>query len=75
MVSVLKPWIFVFKFTKEEDCNRVLEQGPWSFDSRPLVLKHWSLDESFELESVAAVPVWVRFKPSYEKRRNFEHGS
>ncbi|KAL9671005.1 hypothetical protein QQ045_008568 [Rhodiola kirilowii] len=46
-VSVLKPWIFVFKFAKEEDCNRVLEQGPWSFDSRPLVLKPWSPDESF----------------------------
>ncbi|KAL9667482.1 hypothetical protein QQ045_001843 [Rhodiola kirilowii] len=38
-VSVLKPGLFVFKFSREEDCNRILALGPWSFDNKPLVLK------------------------------------
>ncbi|KAL9664729.1 hypothetical protein QQ045_020136 [Rhodiola kirilowii] len=60
-VSELKLVIFIFKFAKEEDCNRVFAMGPWSFDNRPLIIKPWSPDENYELESVTALPVWVRF--------------
>ncbi|KAL9669928.1 hypothetical protein QQ045_007478 [Rhodiola kirilowii] len=37
-VLELKPGIFVFKFAREEDSNRISNLGPWSFDSRLLVL-------------------------------------
>ncbi|CAM8933733.1 unnamed protein product [Rhodiola kirilowii] len=60
-VAELKPGIFIFKFAREEDSNRILSLGPWSFDSRPLVLKQCSPDENYELESVTALPIWVRF--------------
>ncbi|KAL9675017.1 hypothetical protein QQ045_003216 [Rhodiola kirilowii] len=49
------------EFSREEDCNRILALGSWSFDNKPLVLKPWSPDENYELESLAAIPVWVRF--------------
>ncbi|KAL9691865.1 hypothetical protein QQ045_012292 [Rhodiola kirilowii] len=71
-VSELKPGIFIFKFAQEEDCNRILALGPWSFDNRPLVLKPWSLDENYELESVTALPVWVRFPGLNLHMRNEE---
>ncbi|KAL9687941.1 hypothetical protein QQ045_032352 [Rhodiola kirilowii] len=45
----------------EEDCNRILALGPWSFDGRPLLLKPWSSDETYEMETVTALSVWVRF--------------
>ncbi|CAM8902498.1 unnamed protein product [Rhodiola kirilowii] len=60
-VAELKPGIFIFKFAREEDSNKILSLGPWSFDSRPLVHKPWSLDDNYELESVTALPIWVRF--------------
>ncbi|CAM8955815.1 unnamed protein product [Rhodiola kirilowii] len=60
-VSEMKPGIFVFKFFKEEEFDRILALGPWSFDNRPLILKPWSPDENYELESVASLPIWVRF--------------
>ncbi|CAM8937480.1 unnamed protein product [Rhodiola kirilowii] len=53
-------WMFTL-FAKEEDSNRILNLGPWSFDNRSLVLKPWSPDENYELESVTALPIWVRF--------------
>ncbi|KAL9668371.1 hypothetical protein QQ045_002752 [Rhodiola kirilowii] len=60
-VSQLKPGIFLFKFSFGLDRDRILDLGPWTFDNRPLVLKHWSPDENYSLESVASLPVWVRF--------------
>ncbi|KAL9681661.1 hypothetical protein QQ045_013448 [Rhodiola kirilowii] len=60
-VSQSKPGIFLFKFVNEAKLNRILDLGPWSFDSKPLVLKPWSPDESFELESVGSLPLWVWF--------------
>ncbi|CAM8935050.1 unnamed protein product [Rhodiola kirilowii] len=57
--SVLE-WMFTL-FAKEEDSNRILNLGPWSFDNRSLVLKPWSPDENYERESVTALPIWVRF--------------
>ncbi|KAL9689452.1 hypothetical protein QQ045_009838 [Rhodiola kirilowii] len=71
-VSELKPGIFIFKFAREEDCNRILALGPWSFDNRPLVIKPWSPDENYELESVTALPVWVRFSGWNLHMRNEE---
>ncbi|CAM8935056.1 unnamed protein product [Rhodiola kirilowii] len=57
--SVLE-WMFTL-FAKEEDSNRILNLGLWSFDNRSLVLKPWSPDENYERESVTALPIWVRF--------------
>ncbi|KAL9685008.1 hypothetical protein QQ045_022454 [Rhodiola kirilowii] len=71
-ISVLKPRIFVFKFAKEEDCNQILALGHWSFDNRPLVLKPWSSDENYELGTITALPVWVRFPGLNLHMRNKE---
>ncbi|KAL9665745.1 hypothetical protein QQ045_000065 [Rhodiola kirilowii] len=60
-ISELKPGIFVFKFFKEEEFKKILALGPWYFDNRPLILKPWSPDENYELESVTSLPIWVRF--------------
>ncbi|KAL9689170.1 hypothetical protein QQ045_033604 [Rhodiola kirilowii] len=49
------------EFFKEEEFNRILALGPWYFDNRPLILKPWSPDENYELESVTSLPIWMRF--------------
>ncbi|KAL9681048.1 hypothetical protein QQ045_012829 [Rhodiola kirilowii] len=64
-------WFF-FKFSKEEDSNRVLTQGPWTFDNRPLVPKPWSPDEKYKLENLSAISVWVRFPCLNLHMRNAE---
>ncbi|KAL9679552.1 hypothetical protein QQ045_017417 [Rhodiola kirilowii] len=71
-VSELKSGIFIFKFEQEDDFNRILALGPWSFDNRPLVIKPWSPDENYELESVTALLVWVRFPGLNLHMRNEE---
>ncbi|KAL9667655.1 hypothetical protein QQ045_002018 [Rhodiola kirilowii] len=60
IVAELQSGIFIFMCGKE-DSNRILNLSPWSFDSRPLVLKPWSPDENYELQSVNVLPIWERF--------------
>jgi hypothetical protein len=31
-----------FKFGLHEDCDRVLEGGPWLFEGRVIVLRRWN---------------------------------
>ncbi|KAK1272713.1 hypothetical protein QJS04_geneDACA021438 [Acorus gramineus] len=52
---------FTIKFDLEEDCNFVLEGGPWTMEHRPFILRKWSPELRMEQERLSSIPIWVRF--------------
>ncbi|CAM8881351.1 unnamed protein product [Rhodiola kirilowii] len=58
-VSSLNDGIFLLNFAEEARKMEVLLGGPWTFDNRPLILKHWSEHEDYKCGSIESLPVWV----------------
>lgn len=56
---LLESGIFVFRFTCEEDKQKILEHGPWTVARRPLLLRAWSPDANMERINMKTIPVWV----------------
>ncbi|XP_019246521.1 PREDICTED: uncharacterized protein LOC109226182 [Nicotiana attenuata] len=50
---------FLFRFDCEEDKSAILQNGPYIFNYRPLVLKQWSPDFQMSVEPDQNVPMWV----------------
>ncbi|XP_075645150.1 uncharacterized protein LOC142616161 [Castanea sativa] len=40
-ITEVGPNLYQFKFTSEFDLNRILREGPWSFDNQLLMHKRW----------------------------------
>ncbi|KAL9684159.1 hypothetical protein QQ045_021593 [Rhodiola kirilowii] len=59
-VSQFKSGIFLFKFTSEEERDRIMDLGHWSIDSQALVFRHWSPDMNYALKSVVSLLMWAR---------------
>ncbi|XP_020262348.1 uncharacterized protein LOC109838308 [Asparagus officinalis] len=38
----------------------ILENGPWFFGSRPILLKPWNIDEDLEKSKESVYPVWIQ---------------
>ncbi|KAK1283222.1 hypothetical protein QJS10_CPB21g01804 [Acorus calamus] len=51
---------FTVKFNLAEDCNSILEGGPWTMEHRPFILKKWSPDVRMEQERLSSIPIWAR---------------
>jgi len=60
-IHIRENGFFFFKFGSEEECNRVLEEGPWLFDGRLVILKKWSAQVGLDRDLLSAFPVWIRF--------------
>jgi len=56
-----------FRFGTKEECNCVLQTGPWLFDGCLIILKQWSPDIGLERDLLSVVPVWVRFPSLHPK--------
>ncbi|OIT02999.1 hypothetical protein A4A49_04669 [Nicotiana attenuata] len=52
---------FIFKFESDDDRDMVLQNGPYTFNNRPMMLKIWEPDFQMSKESTKNVPVWVNF--------------
>ncbi|XP_019262495.1 PREDICTED: uncharacterized protein LOC109240323 [Nicotiana attenuata] len=52
---------FVFKFDCDEDRDLVMQNGPYTFNNRPMILKNWEADFKMSKELMTNVPVWVTF--------------
>ncbi|XP_044473977.1 uncharacterized protein LOC123202204 [Mangifera indica] len=50
----------VFRFKEEDDVHRVLEEDPWMFGRKHMVLQQWHAYTSFDMNIISKVPVWVR---------------
>ncbi|XP_020258991.1 uncharacterized protein LOC109835426 [Asparagus officinalis] len=60
-VFLIKQGIFLFEFQNESSMRGILEDGPWFFGSRPLVLKPWTIDMDIEKLQDQKYPIWVQF--------------
>ncbi|XP_074293179.1 uncharacterized protein LOC141620131 [Silene latifolia] len=52
--------VFLVRFPTLECQNLVLQQGFPMFDNKPLVVKPWTEDCTFQKERVNHVPIWLR---------------
>ncbi|OIT35019.1 hypothetical protein A4A49_03017 [Nicotiana attenuata] len=50
---------FIFKFESIEDKNMIIQNGPYTFNNRPMILKDWTPDFNIRNESLRLVPIWV----------------
>ncbi|KAI8018869.1 Uncharacterized protein LOK49_LG04G00419 [Camellia lanceoleosa] len=59
----ISPWnanTFLFQFSEEEDCNRILRDRPWSIMGSLLVLQTLSSNQTFEEVDFTWCPFWVQ---------------
>ncbi|KAJ0104863.1 hypothetical protein Patl1_18522 [Pistacia atlantica] len=52
--------IFFFKFEEETAMLQCLEDGPWLFQSRPILLQKWQPQMELGKKSPRSVPLWVK---------------
>ncbi|XP_070049158.1 uncharacterized protein [Nicotiana tomentosiformis] len=52
---------FIFKFENEKDKAVILEEGPYTFNYMPFILKQWDPEFQMNKESTQIVPMWVMF--------------
>nr|XP_016453332.1 PREDICTED: uncharacterized protein LOC107777718 [Nicotiana tabacum] len=50
---------FIFRFESMEDKNLILQNGPYTFNNRPMVLKDWDPDFQIQNEFMRIAPIWV----------------
>lgn len=50
---------FFFKFNQEDAFRKLLENGPWHFGGKLLVLKKWSPQMTLVKEQLIRIPIWV----------------
>ncbi|XP_074318694.1 uncharacterized protein LOC141655516 [Silene latifolia] len=61
-VSFLPNGVFLVRFATSTAKDRVLQQGHFLFDNKPLIVRPWSPDVDLVKEDVKEVPVWVRLE-------------
>jgi len=52
-------WFFI-RFEDNKDFMRFLEEGPYFFDSRIIIMKRWSLRLKFDRDILSTLLVWVK---------------
>ncbi|XP_043692920.1 uncharacterized protein LOC122643359 [Telopea speciosissima] len=57
----LENGMFVFDFEGCDLSRKILDEGPWTLGSRPLILRPWSPDVSLSRKVETELPLWVRF--------------
>ena len=50
---------YFFKFSSREECNAVLEGGPWHVGGQPIILKNWHVGLELTKEAQSTIPIWV----------------
>ncbi|XP_074292743.1 uncharacterized protein LOC141619622 [Silene latifolia] len=61
-VSFLPNGVFLVRFTMKAAKDRVLQQGHYLFDNKPLIVHPWSPDVELTKDDVKEVPFWVRLE-------------
>ncbi|XP_075633470.1 uncharacterized protein LOC142605931 [Castanea sativa] len=52
--------LFQFKFQTDFDLNRVLKEGPWSFDNQLLLLKRWQKGMTMSNVKLDHASLWIQ---------------
>ncbi|XP_020255648.1 uncharacterized protein LOC109832661 [Asparagus officinalis] len=59
-ILLLKSGLFLFRFNTKEEMNDIMENGPWFFGSRPILLKFWTIEEEIEKSFENTYPIWIQ---------------
>ena len=59
-VVVLKFGVFMVRFHNVDSKNQALEAGPILHDSKPVIVKEWSLEVDITTDCVKMVPTWIK---------------
>ncbi|XP_059310476.1 uncharacterized protein LOC132061833 [Lycium ferocissimum] len=51
---------YMVKFKSMDDLNEILLAGPYSFNSRPMILKQWEPKLDFSTAFLTDIPLWVK---------------
>jgi hypothetical protein len=52
---------YLVQFELEEDCNKILDGGPWLMDGKFIIMKKWNSTIKYEKDLLLSIPIWVRF--------------
>lgn len=52
----------LFRFKNQANLQGVLEQGPWLFGGKHLILQKWDPRFQFDAGQIKTLPVWIRLK-------------
>lgn len=52
--------LFQFKFKLDFDLERVLKEGPWTFDNHVLLLRRWEVGMIATNVKFESMPIWVQ---------------
>ncbi|KAJ6422489.1 hypothetical protein OIU84_027449 [Salix udensis] len=52
----------LFRFKSQENLQGVLEQGPWLFGGKHLILQQWNPRFQFDASQIKTLPVWIRLR-------------
>ncbi|GKC05519.1 putative receptor-like protein kinase [Tanacetum coccineum] len=51
-----------FKFKNEEDMEKVIEQGPWIVNHKPLFVQKWDPSIGLSKKEETTIPLWAKMK-------------
>ncbi|GAA0172352.1 hypothetical protein LIER_26196 [Lithospermum erythrorhizon] len=60
-VFKLDSGIFIFKFQNDDLRGQVINEGPWTFEHRPLVVQEWRPWMKMDRNCIERLPIWIRF--------------
>jgi hypothetical protein len=52
---------YLVQFELAEDCNKILEGGPWMMDGKFIIMKKWNSSIKYEKDLLLSIPIWVKF--------------
>ncbi|XP_038714588.1 uncharacterized protein LOC120008131 [Tripterygium wilfordii] len=59
-INIIGPNVYQFLFPNDFTMERVLEEGPWSFDNHMLVLKRWEIGMAATNLSFDSISLWTQ---------------
>lgn len=51
---------FIMRLKSEEDCLRVLDNGPYFMNRKVVIVKRWSIGFDFREQVLRKLPIWFR---------------
>jgi hypothetical protein len=59
-VTSLANGFTMFRFKTEDELQKVIENGPWMFGGKSIILQKWHSGFVFDKNKITKLPVWIR---------------
>ena len=60
-ISTTDNGFYIFRFRDRDAREWVLENGPWYFVGRPIILRTWKPGMEMLNVQIPSLPIWVKF--------------